>query len=254
MGISAVILTHDSEKTLQDTLSSVAFCDEVLVVDDGSSDDTIPIAKKMGATILTRRVGEDFSAQRNFGLAKANSPWVLFVDADEVVPVALAKEIRTAILKVDVNGFYVKREDELWGTKLKHGETGHVRLLRLGRKGKGQWLRPVHETWNITGMVGTLTIPLTHRPHPSVAEFLASINRYSTINAKHFYSEHTPVSWWHIPAYPFAKFVQNYVIRLGFLDGTAGSIVSLMMSFHSFLTRAKLWQLYHPRKQIEEPV
>lgn len=243
-------MTHNNEQSLERTLTSVGFCDEIVVIDDRSLDKTVTIAKRLGSTVITRTVDDDFAAQRNFGLEKAKGPWVLFVDSDEVVPTALAKEIKEAILRVDVQGFYLKRQDVLWGRRLRYGETGQVRLLRLGKKGKGTWVRPVHETWNITGVVATLPTPLEHVPHPNITEFLADINRYSTINAMHFYRKHEPIAWWHIPLYPAAKFLQNYVFRRGFLDGMPGAVVSLMMSFHSFLTRAKLWQLYHPKKEI----
>lgn len=243
MGISAVILTRNNEDTLAATLESLAFCDEMLVIDDHSTDKTLSIAKRNGGAMYTHRLGENFAAQRNFGLSKARGEWVLFVDSDEVVSKELATEIQKAVQSVDSNGFYLKRQDVLWGRKLRHGETQRVRLLRLAKKGKGLWQRPVHEVWNITGVVGTLQNPLIHIPHPNVAHFLDDINTYSTINAAHFFHEGKRVSGWQIVAYPVGKFIQNYILRQGFMDGMPGIIIALMMSFHSFLTRAKLWQL-----------
>lgn len=243
MGISAVILTQNSTPALEAALRSVSFCDEVLVVDDHSTDGLSVIAQKYGARVYTRPLDGDFAAQRNFGLSKASQEWVLFIDSDEVVPVELAHEIREAIQSVDVKGFFLKRRDILWGVPLMHGETASVRLLRLARKGGGKWTRPVHEVWNVTGVVGTLEHPLDHMPHPTVADFLSDINRYSTINAAHFHRLGVRASVWQIIGYPVAKFIRNYVIKSGYKDGTPGMIVALMMSFHSFLTRSKLWQL-----------
>lgn len=245
MGISAIILSHNSEKTLLQTIQSVAFCDEIIVIDDESFDNTATIAKKMKASVFTHPVNDNFSAQRNFGLTKAKNEWVLFVDSDEIVSVDLASEIQDAVRKAEVNGFYLKRLDVLWGRELQHGETDRVRLLRLGKIGKGKWLRPVHEVWNISGVVGTLNHPLHHFPHPNVAQFLTNINIYSTINARHLYSSRVSVNGSHIVLYPVAKFIQNYIFRKGFLDGMPGMLVAVMMSFHSFLTRAKLWLLLH---------
>lgn len=247
MGISAVILTHNAARTLDRTLDSVRFCDEVIVIDDNSTDDTTAVAKRKKAVVYTRAVDDDFAAQRNFGLSKARGEWILFVDADEVVSPELAREIQEAVLNVDVSGFFLKRQDVLWGTPLRFGETAGVRLLRLGRSGKGKWHRPVHEEWKVVGVVGTLNAPLTHMPHQTVAEFLRDINWYSTINAKHFYETGTRVTVWQIIAYPLAKFFLNYVGKQGYRDGVVGSIVALMMSFHSFLTRAKIWQLQNQR-------
>jgi glycosyltransferase involved in cell wall biosynthesis len=247
MGISVIVLTQNSADTLEKTLASVSFCDEIIVIDDHSTDTSAEIAKEHGAIVYTRALGGDFSKQRNFGLSKATCEWVLFVDSDEVVSSELREEIAQAIQSVDVNGFFLRRQDILWGRELLHGETEKVRLLRLARAGKGKWQRPVHEVWDVTGAVGTLTHALHHTPHPSVSHFLADINTYSTINAQYFFEQKTRVSVFHIVAYPTAKFIQNYIVHQGFLDGMPGMVVALMMSFHSFLTRAKLWQLYQKR-------
>ena len=243
MGISAVILTKNSSKTLRATLESVSFCDETLVIDDHSTDTTLTIAKATRAIVFTRALESDFAAQRNFGISKASHEWILFIDSDEVVTEELREEIQAAIRNVDVNGFFLKRRDVLWGKPVLYGETAEVRLMRLAKKGSGKWTRPVHEVWNVTGIVGTLENPLMHLPHPTVADFLSDINSYSTINAMHFYKSGTRTSVWQIVGYPTAKFFQNYLVRQGFRDGMPGIIVALMMSFHSFLTRAKLWQL-----------
>ncbi|MEK7532864.1 MAG: glycosyltransferase family 2 protein [Patescibacteria group bacterium] len=243
MGISAVILTHNNEDTLAATLESLKFCDEILVIDDHSKDLTSSVAEKTGVIVYPHGLDGNFATQRNFGLSKARGEWVLFVDSDEVVSNALAHEIQEAVQKVDSNGFYLKRQDVMWGKPLRHGETQNVRLLRLAKKGKGLWQRPVHEVWNITGVVGTLHNALQHTPHPDVAHFLDDINTYSTMNATHFFHEGIRVSGWQIVAYPVGKFIQNYILRQGFMDGMPGIVVALMMSFHSFLTRAKLWQL-----------
>ncbi len=245
MGISAVVLTRDNQDSIRQTLESIAFCDEILVIDDCSKDQTSTLARQSGATVYTRALNGDFAAQRNFGLTQATGDWVLFVDSDEVVSEALAKEIRDVIGKVDVNGFFLKRQDVMWGKPLLHGETDGVRLLRLAKKGKGEWVRPVHEVWKIVGVVGTLTQPLRHFSHQNVAQFLSDINAYSTINAAYLARLKVRASWWHIFGYPAAKFIQNYIFRKGFLDGIPGMILALMMSFHSFLTRAKLWKLSH---------
>lgn len=191
-----------------------------------------------------RRLDDDFAAQRNFGLSKARGEWVLFVDSDETVPKELVEEInRVTGRQSDIAGYYVRRRDVMWGRELKHGETANVRLLRLARKDAGKWVRPVHEVWDIKGKTETLVHPLLHSPHPDVAQFIEEINRYSTLNAKHLYDQGVRSSLLPIMLYPGLKFFVNYVWRLGFLDGTGGAIVAILMSFHSFLTRGKLYLL-----------
>lgn len=241
--ISAVVLTHNDEVILSRTLESLKWCDEILVIDDHSQDKTREIAKKYTSKIYTHALENDFAKQRNFGLSKAKGEWIFFVDSDEVVSSELASEIKETVKSGD--GYYVKRNDFLFGKWLKHGETGSVKLLRLAKKDRGIWVRPVHEVWNITGVIGTLTNPLLHYPHPNVAQFIEEINQYSTINAQYLFDKNIRVHWWHIVAYPKLKFLKNYFWHLGFLDGTAGAVVTIMMSLHSFLTRAKLWLLWH---------
>jgi glycosyltransferase involved in cell wall biosynthesis len=240
--LSAIILSHNDEATIARALQSVSFCDEVIVIDDESTDKTLAIAKKHGATVFTHALNDDFAAQRNFGLAKAKGEWVLFVDSDEVVSPSLADEIQQE-LAGKTDGWYIKRRDTMWGHEFKYGEMGNVKLLRLARKKAGTWNRPVHEVWDVKGETDTLTHPLLHYPHPDVAQFIEEINRYSTLNAKHFYDKGVRTHVWQIMAYPAAKFFVNYVWKLGFLDGTAGAIVAFLMSLHSFLTRGKLYLL-----------
>ena len=247
--ISAVVLTHNSAATIAATLKSLAFADELLVIDDHSTDDTASIAKSYKAKVMIHTLGDDFATQRNLGLQLAQHAWVLFVDSDELVSEPLAKElIQASRVPSDIQGYMIKREDMIWGKVLHHGETENVRLLRFAKKDAGEWVRPVHEVWQIKGLIGNFTSPLLHTPHPSVGEFLASVSRYSTINAQYLYKQKTKIPLWHIVAYPVAKFFVNYVWRLGFLDGTQGMVVALMMSFHSYLVRSKLWLLTHPSK------
>lgn len=242
--ISAIVLSHNNEAEIARTLASLSWCDERIVLDDGSKDNTAGLAKKLGAHIEIHPLGDNFAAQRNYGLTLAHGDWVLFVDSDEVVSPDLAKEIQKSV-EIDCAGFYVRRQDWLFGRKIRYGETDRVRLLRLARKDAGKWERSVHEVWNVKGVVGTLTSPLDHFPHPNVAQFVSDINRYSTINARYLYEQHVRVRAWHILAYPVAKFFLDYIWYRGFLDGTPGAIIALLMSMHSFLTRAKLWLLWN---------
>jgi len=242
--LSVVIITRNEEKNIKDCLETLKWCDEVIVVDDKSEDKTSQIAKEMGAKVFTCLLNDDFAAQRNFGLKKARNKWVLFVDADERVTSKLASEIRQTIKERKFLGFYLRRQDSIWEKQLNHGETANVRLLRLGQKEAGEWQRRVHETWEIKGRVGELKEPLLHYPHPTITEFLNQINFHSTLHAKALYEAGVKSSFFRIIANPLGKFFQNYLGRLGFLDGMPGIIVALMMSFHSFLARAKLYMLY----------
>ena len=245
--LSAVVLTKDEEKHIVDCLESISFCDEIIVIDDNSQDRTVEIAKKMGLKSFAHSLNNDFSEQRNFGLSKSSCEWVLFVDADERIPENLKKEITSLISSsgrdIKVNGYFLMRQDVLWGKKLEHGEVGNIKLLRLARKDFGRWEGKVHETWNINGKMGSLKNAILHYPHENVSEFLKEINYYTTIRASELHKSSITVSWYDILLYPIGKFILNYFFKLGFLDGIPGLIVAIIMSFHSFLVRGKLWQL-----------
>lgn len=251
--ISAVVLVKNQADQLEECLKSLTWCDEIIVIDDESDDNSEEIAKKYGAKIFKHALSGDFSAQRNYALQKTKNEWVLFVDADEVVPKELAEEIyqQTSQFLTSVNGFFIKRKDFLWGRKLRFGDAGNTRILRMGRREKGKWEGRVHEVWKIIGETATFHHSLIHYPHPTVREFLAEVNSYSTLRAEELAEQQVKVSWIQIIGYPTGKFLFNYLIKLGFLDGTPGMISSLMMSFHSFLVRGKLWQLRKKRKKYD---
>jgi glycosyltransferase involved in cell wall biosynthesis len=238
--LSAVVLTKNNQASIQRTLQSLTWCQEILVIDDQSTDTTVSIAKKYTEQIFIHRL-INFSEQRNYALQQAKHQWILFVDSDEVVSEELAQEIQQAINNESFNGYYLKREDVFFGKRLQFGETAHVRLLRLAKKTAGEWKGTVHETWEIAGATTNLVYPLLHYPHPTIGEFLADINNYSSLVAQERIKKGETVAWWQIIMYPLGKFIQNYIIRQGFRDGTHGAVMALMMSFHSFLVKGKMY-------------
>ncbi len=238
--ISAVVITKNEEEKIPVCLESLSWCSEIIVIDDASEDKTRQLARKLGATVYERSLGADFSAQRNFGLAKAHNDWVLFVDVDEQVTRELASEIKL-VLKGDMDGYLIKRSDIFMGKRMTGGEWGANWLLRLGKKSKGKWVRRVHEKWEINGKVGKLASPLLHSPTPSLRKFITKLNYYSTFHAKSNLEEGKRVSLVKIIFIPPAKFIDNFVLRGGYGDGIYGFVYAILMSFHSFLAWSKLW-------------
>ena len=241
--ISGIVISKNEEENLEKCLKSLAFCDELIIIDDYSTDKTLAIAKKFNAKIYQRKLDENFSKQRNFGISKASFDWVLFLDADEIISDKLEKEILIAVKNSSYNGFYFRRIDFIWNGKISHGEILDLKLLRLAKKSEASWTGFVHEKMVVNGRVEELKNPIYHYPHPTISDFLAGINFYSTLRAKELHAKQIKTNFFQIIFYPIGKFVRNFFIKLGFLDGEAGLVFAIMMSFHSFLVRGKLWQL-----------
>ncbi len=225
MGLSAVILTNRKPEEIKITLDSVSFADEVILIPD-----------RNGA--LT-----DFSLARNLGLSKAANDWVLFVDDDEVVSRELAAEIKSTITPPPLfSGFYISRLDRYHGQILHYGETGNTKIIRLGEKSAGYFVRPVHEVWQISGPVGELKNSLIHERGELVSPFVDRLIRYSPLDAEQLNQENKPFTYWRLLLNPKAKFIVNYFFKLGFLDGYLGLFQAYLMSIQSLTVRVFQWQ------------
>jgi glycosyltransferase involved in cell wall biosynthesis len=255
MTISAVILTKNEEKNIEKCLKSLDFVNEIIIIDDFSIDKTIELVHKVLKVhkvykVFERKLEGDFAGQRNFGLEKASGDWVLFIDADETVSDELKQSIQTVVNNEafdskKYDAFYLKRRDFFWGKEMKFGElrkTRQMGLMRLMRKDSGKWLGDVHEVFHTAKNYGRLKGFIDHYPHPTLKEFINDINWYSTLRAKELLYHGTKANLFEIIFYPLIKFKLNYFIYLGFLDGPEGFVYAFMMSFHSFLVRAKLFQ------------
>lgn len=253
--ISVIILTKNEEKNILDCLESISWADEIIIIDDNSEDRTLDVVRQLSLVkkikIYKKSLENDFSNQRNYALSKATKEWVLFLDADERVSNDLREEVNSLIVNEKnehkYDGLYIKRKDILWGKMLKHGEIGNIKLLRLARKKAGVWYGKVHEEWQVEGKISDLENYLIHYPHQTVSEFLKEINFYTSIRARELYEKKVQVSLLDIIIYPKAKFILNYFIRLGFLDGIEGFIFAIFMSFHSYMVRGKLWLIWQKK-------
>jgi len=240
--ISAVILTKNEESNIVDCLESIGFVDEIIVIDDESIDRTVELSEMLGAKVILRKL-KNFSDQRNFGLQKVTNDWVLSIDADEKISDSLKKEILEVVRRNEADGYYIKRDDYMWGKKLKHGEAKSIKIIRLAKRGNGKWSGKVHERWKINGQIGVLKNPIVHIPHPTIAEFIKEIDHYTTLRAEELGEDGVKSRLFAIILYPAGKFLLNYIAKQGYKDGIAGFVYAAMMSLHSFLVRSKLFLL-----------
>lgn len=244
-------MTHNSFETIKDCLTSALFADEIIIIDDNSTDKTIEIIEQVGlkhpnVQIHSHYLHNNFAAQRNWALKKAKSEWIMYLDADEKIPENLKNEIIRIIKPIEpkqqalTSGYYIRRIDYLFDKELKYGETSQVKLLRLARKDKGEWNYQVHEEWQIKGKIDELTNALIHKRDITTQEFLSKINWYTSMRADELYQLQIKEPFWKIFIFPAAKFILNYFFKLGFMDGKSGFILAWLMSWHSFLVRIKL--------------
>jgi glycosyltransferase involved in cell wall biosynthesis len=243
LNLSVVIITLNEEANLGRTLASVAWADEVIVLDSGSTDRTREIAESYGAKFVVEP-WKGFAAQKNSALEKANGDWVLSLDADEEVEPVLAEEIRRAIAaEPSLAGYYIPRKNFFLGRWIRHGGFYPDRKLRLFRRGAAKFEhRLVHEDAQVDGPTANLAGHLLHRAYPTLAAYLEHMNRYSSLGAQ-MVERPRGFRFTDIVLRPQLTFFYNYVLRGGFLDGREGLLLHLYHAGYVSWKYAKAWEL-----------
>jgi glycosyltransferase involved in cell wall biosynthesis len=266
--LSVVIITFNEEANLGRTLQSVKSLifshgkpndSEIIVVDSGSTDRTVEIAKSYGAKVFVEE-WKGYAAQKNSAIEKASGAWILSLDADEALSEVLPHEITLALgrqinLKAEipsdrpefVDGFFVPRRNFFLGKWIKRGGFWPDPKLRLFRRGKGRFeYRVVHEDVSLEGRTGRLMHPLLHHSYPTLADYIDHMNRYSSLGAEMTVAKgQRGFSVFNIVVRPLATFIYNYIFRLGFLDGREGLLLHLYHAVYVSWKYAKAWELAH---------
>jgi glycosyltransferase involved in cell wall biosynthesis len=238
--LSLVVITRDAGADLADCLDSAGFAAETIVVDSGSVDDTVEIARSRGARVITQPwLG--FGAQKNFAVAQAMHDWILSLDADERITPALAAAMRAELATPRFNAYMMSRRNRFLGRWLRHGEGYPDWNLRLFHRAHARWSDDaVHEHVLADGPVGKLTGDILHVSAESIDAYLAKQNRYTTLQAEALYARGERSSTLRLVASPLLRFVRFYLLRAGFLDGVAGFAHIAIGCFNSFCKHAKL--------------
>lgn len=252
--LSAVYIVKNGAETLRRSLESTAFCDEVIVLDSGSSDASREIAAAAGAKVHERAF-DDFASQKNHAVGLAVGDWILSVDADEVVTPELAVEIRRAAAGTDrvepdavpaagasITAYQVKRHTYFLGSLLRFGGHQSDRPVRLFRKIAGRFEGRVHEEVRVTGRVGRLTAPLLHHSTRTVKEYCAKLNHYTDLEAERMGESAAAPKASAILLKPWARFAQKYLLQLGFADGWPGFVYAGLSGYYELVRQAKFWQ------------
>ena len=289
MTISVVLITHNEESNLGHTLESVKPLvrdgqGEIIVVDSGSTDGTLEIAKSFGAKVFVEP-WKGYAGQKNSAIEKATGDWILSLDADEelskqlqqTLPHTLESLERVAALRREADadpfmaedaraelqnwvgvkadqelfGIWIARKNEFLGRWIEHGGFWPDPKLRLFRRGRGRFEdRAVHETVVVNGATATIKSgAILHRCYPTLSDYIDHINRYSSLGAEMAVGEgRTGFSVINIVVRPLVTFVYNYFFRLGFLDGREGLLLHLYHAVYVSWKYAKTWELAHSHK------
>jgi glycosyltransferase involved in cell wall biosynthesis len=288
MSLSVVIITFNEEANLGRTLESVKLLmadgkGEIIVVDSGSTDRTVEIAKSFGAKVFVEE-WKGFAAQKNSAIDKATGDWILSLDADEELDAQLQHALRellesldrlsalgkpsdpdphsiaegtprpNSIPHADFSGLFIPRKNEFLGRWIKHGGYWPDPKLRLFRRGRGRFEnRAVHEDVRVDGITRRIQSgALLHHSYPTVSDYIEHMNRYSSLGAEMVVAKgKVRFSAINIVLRPLATFIYNYFFRLGFLDGREGLLLHLNHAVYVSWKYAKAWELSRQASRIE---
>ena len=243
MPLSVVLITHNAAAQLADGLASVAFADEVLVVDSGSSDGTAELAARYGARVVQKE-WMGFGRQKQFAVEQAEHDWVLCLDADERVSPELAASLVRALQAPASPVYRMARRNRFLGRWLRHGEGYPDWSVRLFDRREARWSDdPVHEKVLFAVTPGTLEGDLLHESAEDIGRYLEKQNRYTTLAAEELHRRGKRAGMAELMLSPLVRFIKFYVLRLGFLDGLPGLAHISVGCMNSFMKYAKLAEL-----------
>jgi glycosyltransferase involved in cell wall biosynthesis len=239
--LSAIVITKNEGANIAACLDSLEFCDERIIIDSGSNDDTVRLAQSKGARV-TNHNWQGFGAQKNFALSLATGDWVLSIDADERVSPPLAALIKKAIGDASIDGYEMPRHSTFCGQLMRHSGWYPDYVLRLFRRGKARFSdHLVHEHVVCDGRVARLAEPLSHQPVEKLEDALSRMDRYSTAGAKMLLDSDKPISFMSGISHGLWSFLRTYVLRRGFLDGQAGFLLAVANAEGTYYRYMKAW-------------
>lgn len=237
------MITKNEEKMVKDCLESLRFCDEIVMVDSGSVDETLKIAREFTDKIFKINT-DDFSEMRNFGKEKAQGNWLLYIDADERVSDKLKKRILAAVKNDNFVGYEIHRKNNFLGKWMEYGGWENEYLLRLMRKDRlNQWFGRLHETAEVEGKIGKIDEAILHFSHRNIFDMVDKTNKWSELEAESRYKNNHPK----MTTLRFIKlFIGDFLMRIftkrAYKDGTVGIIEAIYQPYSLLITYLKLWE------------
>lgn len=241
--ITAIIPTLNEEERIQNSLQSAQFADEIVVIDSYSTDKTVEIVEQSNAKLLKRKF-DDFSSQKNYAIDQASNDWIIWIDADEVLTKELQDEIKQAIQNAnDYVGFYIYRIFFFKGKKMRFTGTQNDRLIRVFNRKYCRYEGKVHEKIKSNGKLGVLKNKILHYSYIHYDKYIEKLNQHSALKAEELYEKGAMVTPFHLIIKPAARFIKHYFVKLGFLDGFYGFVISFALSYGVLVRYIKLWNL-----------
>ena len=245
--LSVTVIAKNEAASISRALESVAWADELIVIDSRSTDDTVAIARRFTDRVIVRE-WPGYIEQKNHAASLASHDWILSLDADERVTPALASQIRQAVASPAHAAYRLPRVTFHMGRWIRSTDWYPDHQTRLYDRRLARWTgRYVHEGISADGAVGTLRQALEHYPYTNVAAHLDTINKYTTDAARQMHEAGRKATLLDLFGHPPLAFLRNYVARGGFRDGRAGLVVSTLNAYYVFLKFAKLWELHNTR-------
>jgi len=240
--LTLVVITRDEADRIARCLSSVSWATERIVVDSGSTDETVQIARAAGARVV-QTGWPGHVAQKNIALGLATQPWVLSLDADEALSAAASEELLRALRDPHgADGFSFPRCSSWLGKPIRHGRWYPDRKLRVVRRGTGTWVGDdPHDQLTVQGRVTRLTGDILHDPYRDFREHLRTIDRYTRIHAEAMARRGQRAHWWDVALRPPLHFVNAYLLKRGFLDGPSGAALAGLGATHVALKWSRLY-------------
>lgn len=243
--LSVAIITKNEEENLRACLQSIVFAGQIVVVDSGSTDATLQIAREFGCEIC-RESWHGFGPQKQMAIDKCKEPWILVLDADERIPPETAEVLKKIVVDSGIKeaGFSFPRKNYFQGRWIKHAGWWPDRIVRLFRKGSGRMTEAsVHEAVVVEGFCGALDVPIEHYTESRLSKIIQKIDKYSTLGAMEAFKEGKRSSTSAAFFRAFFTFLQDYVLRGGVLDGMPGLTLAVTDSVNKFFKYAKLAEL-----------
>lgn len=245
--ISVVISAYNEEEQISACLSSVSWADEIIVVDNESSDSTAAMAKKLGAAVFRRKNFPMLNINKNFGFTRATGKWILNLDADERVSEELKKEIQKVVSNqlsvISYHAYELPRKNIIFGKWIRHTGWWPDYQMRLFRRGKGRFPEQhVHEKIVVEGTVGQLQNPIIHENYKTVSQFIEKMNKYTDNEAEQLVLKGYTYEPRDIIRFPKDEFLRRFFAQEGFRDEYHGLSLSFLMSFYHLVILLKLWE------------